>query len=485
MRHLVVTVGQSDLQVAWERDGARTLHKIEKDSVRAFHDALLSGEVPHSVIPFGETASWTEKRPLLRFNRDSKTLGPLPAAGEIDARSGVLLAAPLFSKLLTHERIRNLSFESVLILDTCRDSAPGEPVAVFNVLRAPVAAALNIEPSRVSRVSFLIGGETQDEEDESGQKFLLPAAARRIDSAIRDLPSGQGDGKKTLFIADAGGLPSVKPVLEASARLRADLVRFVAPVEEGPANRPVRSFIAIGPAESLHVRRLARLMILRGGFAEAAAMVAVESATDRKLAEKQEPWRASLRHAAGMLRGEAPGTAKPGRVSPLLAKIHKLGPLAWTAFRVEGGLRSGDIREALCAQFTFGDIAARLIHNKLRNQDPPPMVPAWELPDLWPDGEAKKAYGIFRELSSMLRSLRNTIIHGWANEKQVRESVAVYHRHGLWRRDPPSFLSQAPGADLLKILTGDSVSVAKLYQDLVDALLSDMDEFSLLDAPRA
>ena len=483
VNHLVITVGQSDLQVAWETGGSRTLHKLEKDSVRVFHQALISKDVPFTVVRFNETTEWTEKRPFLNYQPETKSLGQLPGVGQIDASTGIRLAAPLISKLLTDDRIRGVKFQSAFILDTWRNSGSGEPVAVFHVLAQHIANALNIPLAKVSRTSFLIGDETQDEEDETGQKFLLPAASRRIDTAIRSLLSATG--KKTLYISDSGGLPSVKPVLEASARLRADEVRFVSPVEEGPANRPIRPIIVVGPAESLNIRRLARMMIIRGGFAEAAALIKTGDPATSKLAEKQEPWRSWLRQTAVALRGgDFQDSNLPGKTPPLLKRIRKLGPLVWTAFRLESALRSGDIRDAFCAHFTFIDIAAHLIHTKLCNKDRPSDSPVWELSKSWPDSPIKVTYDSFYNASSLQKNVRNQIMHGWAKESDVKNSLSKFYEYQLWQNNPPSFLSQSIGTKLIEMVTDDSGSIAKLYQDLVDALLSDMDEFSLLDAPQ-
>lgn len=488
MNHLVVTVGQSDLQVVAGEGPDRRRLKIRKDFIRAFHEALAAGTVPYSLAPFEETLQLEENRVDLQFQAETGRLlsGLDPDASsdpvEIDARAGVVLAAPLVSRILADPRLRQVRFGSVLFLNTKRRNRREEPVAVFQVLQGAVAARLGLHPRNVNELLFLVDDESLYEEDDAGQTFLLSAASRRIDEAFVKLKAASGPDKAVFFVSDTGGLPDAKAVVAAAARYRADEVRFVGAVETRPGNRETRKLIAVGPAESLNLRRHVRRLVRMGAFPEAAAL-AESSVAEKTHAESQEPWRRWLRQAAATLTGVRPDGGQKGKIPPLLEEIFKMGPGLWVAFRVESAVRSGDWREALRWQFTFSEIVMDEFQKRLMRREAEHGEKPREIVDQWPDSKEKSAFVEFIRKLMALREARNRITHGWADEREVRMAVEEYYKNSLWRRNPPSFLSQEPAKALVRALTGDIRPVDALYQGLIDAILSDMDEFSLQDPP--
>ena len=488
MNHLVITVGQSDLQVARANGESRCRHKLDKESIRTFHEALMSGTIPFTVVPFNETSQWVEQKVNLHFLPQTGMLesGLLPESSsdmvEINARAGVVIAAPLVSKLLSDPALRAVQFDSVLILTTFRHNRRDEPVGVFHVLRDAIAATLSLPPTKVVEVQFLVNNETVFEEDEAGQRYLLSSAAKRIDDAIATLRSAAGPNKMAIYVSDSGGIPDVKAVLAASVRYRADEVRFVGASEFSTGNRPQRKLIAVGPAESLNLRRHVRRLVRQGAFAEA-AVLAESSIAEQTHAAAQEPWRRWLRQTVATLGGVRPDGGKKGKTPALLEEIFRMGPGLWTAFRVESALRAGDFREALRWQFTFADIARAEFQMRLMKQEAEIGEKPSEIVDKWTESREKQVYiGFIRKLLH-LRDIRNLVTHGWTDENNLRIEVQSYFTNGLWQRDPISFLASEVVRNLIQSVAKNERNAAPLYQELIAAILSDMDEFSLLETP--
>ena len=370
---LIVTLGQTDVSAV--NRASRRRFQIHKDHQRRFHELCergLRGEAPAiEVLSLRETRELRKADAALEYDRENRRFASglsggsasLDDASQIDCsgRSGpVVVCTPIIADL--EEKIRELvamgqlgAVRHVLLLTTRREAAsnPQEPAAAGMVVARALVAAFDLKDSDVTEVAYLQAGDRNlYETDEAGQTHPCRAAARRIDSAIAGLRTRHPNAMAV--IEDVGGIPGVPEVVAASCRYRFPKVRFVRITEQRDENVSAAT-VLVAPAESLEIRRRVAAMVRSGALVAAAAVwrrgrAHVASGTVAGLAPHRgaRPQRRTAgreRHARGL--GDRRGESA----------VLTLGPVLFSAIRVEESLRRGEWVVAIRETFAFYEAA--------------------------------------------------------------------------------------------------------------------------------
>ncbi|MCS7306408.1 MAG: hypothetical protein NZ602_15030 [Thermoguttaceae bacterium] len=509
-------------------------------STRAFHQACHEGDspLPWQLLPMEEaTLQIPEKRDiLLEYDAASRELySPLGQKNifvkhSFSEHGRVTLCAPILTATVLQLREwRNAGtigdLLQVVLFNTRRQPTPEqkyetEPIYAFQFVQERLAQALGIDKSLVSECIFLEQGDLY-EEDQLGERHLAYEAARRMDEKIREVREllRQRNPKRVpmAVIADVGGIPETKAVLAASARYRFGNVRFLRATERPPRGVcPPTVQRLISPAESLETRRHVRTLVQMGAF-EAAARLANDFVTDQQ--RQTEPWRIALAAVAAALRGDisqAQQHCSSPEVTPLQTP-QRLGEilqcpqsrLLLTAFRVEAALRSQSWAEALRGMFTFLDLAQLqaidhfLSQQKMHcvNFDSHPLnkaalnVSVRNLPDspqnsvpLSPkvvkkylsflSDPTKQTLDTLEQIFKPIRRYRNLATHNWLKQRHWNRVRNTLCKQGFWTQKNLQFLHPQPIKDIFRLFRND-LDPEALYQNLVDAILEDMDRYSL------
>jgi hypothetical protein len=347
-----------------------------------------------------------------------------------------------------------------------------EPVAATTFL----ADWLRSQGIDARPVCVLGPGEDLHVRDKGGSRSLLPAAAQRIDEALRAVAEEFPDARCDLYAA--AGIPELSHVAQASADFRFPNVRYCHSSEDKDAALiPVVPFTAV---QALQARSQARQLVRRGEF-EAAGVLA------GRFAAAGEPgdWVRAVRMAATYFRGyrthakkQAEGAPLPCTAAFLLGIVGEKNVLAiHVALRAEAALRRIDVLAAASLTATFYDVA-KADRDRLARDDArrPAVVAAlqnydtalndWHQ-DLLPTARAHRP-----------AELRNRVIHGLPDEEEVKEVIEVFThpRIDLWRREDGTLSFLAAGTRAAAVFDALGVPDAGgRYEALAAALAADIE----------
>ncbi len=437
---IIATLGTSDVQVVWDWQGKPTRFRLARGHERAFHEACLEIAFPWQVRALAESVAPQLVRnaeKLLHFDPQKRELSTdmteeAPDYFEIDCAGGVTLCCPLLAEL--RESVWRLQRTGrlgkalhVLLLNTRREGGTfrnQEPVAAAEIGRGVLAEGFGLTPEEVTECVFLGGDERLHACDRFGQEHLLTAAARRIDTAIREL-ADRHPGSMAL-ISDVAGLPDVKAVLAASCRYRfGRRLRFVGPPERREAEE-AHVGLLVPPAESL-LTRMQVAALVQGGAFDAAARAAMANGESF---DKVEPWRRWLRAVAGVFDGDLSlvqsiEVTRNSRMREAVSQVISQGPALLSAIRVEAALLRGNWIWALRETFTFLEIARdEILDISLRR----PGTSCWEesqkrlLLANMKDGCAERLLAMLAEDCEL--SMAEQEFRAWCVEFEVSEQEA-------------------------------------------------------------
>lgn len=306
---VAITLGKRDLQVLIHEGGA--LRRVSVKNVGACHTDLLRQPdalrlwLPQDGRRINEWKSteavWQgwESSPLLTLTSrdrgrpvesnhpkatDSEMATEPPRIvnhldlGEPDGAPRLWLMPGILAESLTKLRreIREgaVTVKKILLLHTDRDAssrwASDEPRAAAPLLKAFLSTWLpQVTQEQIEIVRYLIGTEDKDVENSEGDFFLRPAAAQRIDDALK---SAASSGCR-VRLHDSGGIPSASDVLRYSARFRfgADSVEYLPPDESKERLEKIPGRVTM-PVELLDARRRAVELVRTGRFIAAAEL---------------------------------------------------------------------------------------------------------------------------------------------------------------------------------------------------------------------
>jgi hypothetical protein len=523
----IATTGQTDVQVVLPNaEGRPWRYSIDKACQRRFHVACLERRIPWRMRPFDQTDGVRERRNVaLELDpAGTRMSSPLKSGSpdfvEHDCAAGVELCAPLLARccrLIGEGKLGRAA--AALLLTTNRrppDEDPAEPVAVFALVRAELAQALGLPEEAVLEEVFVTERDLY-EIDERGQRHLCTAACRRLDDRLRALSAGHP--KSLAVVADVAGIPESKPVLAASAAYRFAEVRYLRPTEEG-RETPARGRTLVSPAESLTTRAAVARLVRSGGFHEA---LAVARHVWGARVEEAEPWRRWLGYVVDVLEQTAPpdfhqtlGRHPDSAICRRLLPISQGGPTLAVAFRAENALRRASWSAALRETFTFPEMAllelvnhhlarpGRLCLDWTRNRFYPreaqglsPQTAAllardhtgrdrihlYEFPEVLdhlrrdlPEA-ARRSLTEFEDALSPVRGYRNVATHACLDESCITDARTQLEQAGIWPAGVPTRFLDSPQARAVLAALGHT-DPARVYRELVDAIIQDMDDFS-------
>jgi len=381
---LIATVGQRDIQAVLPgKDGKERAYEISPKCQRALHEAFRDGKVRwhmrdltepipgqlHIRLSYNEqTCYLVPERDELAEEEDSS----FPKFDHVDlGQDEVQLCAPLMAKVVRQIRqaveAGNLGkCLRVCLLNSDRpdDEQFGrrEPFFAPALLTEAVAKALNIGPENVTVCNYVESGDVL-EADALGQVHLRSDIAERIDHQIAELR--RGCPQALALVADAGGIPSISPVLVeiCLGHFGPSRLRVYRPTEREP-RRGAREGRIIPPQEWLAVRRRVCELIETGAFQ--AAVRLLESGLEgvaRASRDRFERWARPLRAAVEVIyenrqdqRGLQQDLGGETTVFHALKACIDLAPALPAAIRVENALRQGQTVWALRELFTFRDV---------------------------------------------------------------------------------------------------------------------------------
>lgn len=517
---LIITAGLSDLQpLVITSDGTRKRAHLRRGT-RKLHEKLADGTLPWHI----DTDLGLERLPEIKldaphFDLDAPHFdlkAPIWLNAEQEdyvvydydrnEQGALIFVAPKLVKVWKRLAAEPGRLQGTLILATDRaaDSPHGrdEPIALGTVLsqwfqQLPGAHTSTIE-------TYLRGQETLEG---AGIGPVAPEIAERIEKAIRrqvaELPNA------AVWLANGGGLPQIKDVVAAAARLFARQVENAYRTENG-----AEGVVTLTPSDALRARRVALHYVRRGGFVE--AHTAAFEFHDDPAAQR---WVKPLAHVARLFNqnptddlGVADHT-----VPHSLAVIAKHGNIRCLlpALRTEAAIRAERWLEAMNWTITFHDAAfldfiAALpgvtLFDRCRQIEfgtPPPdqrLINSdcltWSealrgnriryrydalgrLTDIWADVINKSSlYSLHKAVSdgAAVRNLRNTNTHNTLNNDEIEAAKTLFVARGLWNLDAPTFGGAFIGrpliSDVLRDLLPEHTEPTSLYRELVCDLVA-------------
>jgi hypothetical protein len=499
---LIVSAGDSDVQVV----RANKRHLLEKAALRALHAEILRNRLPISDTP-------------------------LERCKAIDAlQSGDRVCTPKLDLALQYAQKHQYDVVGVVVLVTQRgDHEKREPIASGHLLAQRASKALELTfldglafgsgdgassgTGRGSGWFAYLEGKEELAGTEERDRPVLRAAVERIDRVIRHLAC-EGPGAVAL-VATAGGIPAVKPVVDAAVRFHFGRERVILldcneranearEVPEGP--HPVLSYAA---------KDTARELLRRGDFTGAWGAVA-----HLETVEEHKVWVGAIRALHdwhSVVPVDAPCDVVRDWVCTATRSAH-------VALRVEACLRAGRIPEATVG--TIGLIEAALAdvldaalgsanhdaQHLLVRWAPPDEAKNWKLaggrlvltqitkkgkagwwqylPDV--NGtryllEHFKKNGLLKYLEALQKqvrlnksatkvpvSLRNKAAHGRPDPDLMRHAPEVFQAAGFWA--PPGgshrFLTQTLVTDALRDVGVEGLG--GLYGETVEKIIESM-----------
>lgn len=350
---VAITIGQRDLQLLAEGPGGPRRVSPRKWQVRALHRALLEGLLPYSFdVPDSDAE---EERSVEAEFVGGRVVLPERwglSEGPVRLVPG-LLAAALRALAAEARRVRR-----VIFFTTDREQGPraeGEPIGAARVLGDWLRARAGLAGD-VREVVCLERGEELTLDDGAGNVWMLPAAAEKIDAAVRQARADFPTATARLHLS--GGIPHLAEMVRASSRARFTTVEDQSPSED--RGGPPRSRPPFTDVEALQARRQAAELVGQGEFA-AAAVLSRRFSLPGPAGHWQKAVQAAALYFAGYMTDarDAGGQLPETRTGPLLAEIAGSGlPQAFhVAMRAEAALRAGDVLAGASLSVTFHDVA--------------------------------------------------------------------------------------------------------------------------------
>lgn len=285
-----------------------------------------------------------------------------------------------------------------------------------------------------------------------------------------------------VLINDSGGIPLVRTVLLASARLRFGFNRvfFARSLESSPD----QSTDSIAPEESLNDRRLVLEAVENGHF-DAAARIALASRgeTGRKIpgtqimqtrASRLERWRSIPIVVAQCLHGDHVGLThlpKTSESRTALQKIAEYGFVALAGLAVENALRRGDLPQAIFETSRFYETCEK-------EPDIDPVLDP-RMRRLHP-----RIFGSPTPGALPFREIRNIASHDVLTRGQIALAVNIAEdgpksEKAFWDLSAEYKFLKCPLIEPL--CTRDGQLVADLLRRLIEAIREDLDTFSFTE----
>lgn len=361
---LLISAGRTDIQVYLQAGDSAVLGRIEHD-VGGFHDALLTCPERFAIE---QEAHSDPPTATLRVAWDDGRLHPPPGyALTQDERGRLRLGAPKLQPLVQVLRGgTGIAPEAVIVFATARVAGPysGEdPRAVGPMLAGWLAKVLSLEaaarPGDIGRglsgwISVLQDADPLTVTEDGGQQSITYRAADRIDDAIARLVD-DFETPPELLLSTGGGIPAIKPIIEASARLRGAACRvWTAPEGTRPGRWQPSERPTVTALSSLSVRRQVIERVQCGDF------IGAESVIPAHVIEEphEQQWAVVVQRIAAWFAG----ALDPREADlPALAQVcgDALPNALVPALRTEAALVGGRWLDAVRQTATFGDVALR------------------------------------------------------------------------------------------------------------------------------
>ena len=355
---LVVTAGLTDLQPLVETSAGKRMRAHLRRGVRFLHERLLDGSQAWRI----ETSPEFDDLPEIKLEPTALDLAaPIwldteqkDYAEYVRGDQGeLILIAPKLAGVWRKLAASPGRLRALLLLTTERvaDSPRGleEPIALGQVLSDWFAQLPGVPRPDITITQYLRGRETLEGK---GTGPVAPEIADRIEQAVRKQVCNQPEA--TMWLAITGGLPQVKEIISAAARLHARRVENAFHTETG-----AQGFVTLSPVDSLRARRIALHYVRRGGFIEAHA--AAFEFHDDPAAQR---WVGPLALAASLFNQNptlhiSQTNARETLPPESLKRIADQGHLRCLlpALRAEAALQAGRWLEAINLTLTFHDAA--------------------------------------------------------------------------------------------------------------------------------
>ena len=277
----------------------------------------------------------------------------LDADGETPVYSFVLpKISPILASLAQSIQDGESAVACALVLNTHRLRERGEPFALGKLVSEYIARRIGLDPGgrvdgdaalaaeqfrgRATWIDYLVGNERIEGVVE---ERLNPLAVARIDAALKAI--AEAYPRCDVWLFQEGGVPGIKDVLHASACLRFHGAVVVVEARERQNRAELVDPRRKGatPAEDFRLRHTVRLLVERGEFASAWALVQAHDALF--LRSGRYTWIGALDQARRILAGANPSNMSLAWARTLSGYKH-LRSLR-TALKAECHLRAGEL----------------------------------------------------------------------------------------------------------------------------------------------
>lgn len=356
---LLVTCGDSDLQVVVPGNEGDCLVRLGPDTQRAIHERLLSGQLAYEMRADAARLPNCGNRKLWE-SEGKLTIGDSPETA-IDhvLPDDKLPLVPV--KLAGIERLfRNRPVQekpdTIVVFNTRRTHRRDEPIAAGRILARWLAEIFGLrlvthgEDFQAGTALALDYIDDTVPADSDRGRSVNPAAVQRIDDILSRVPP---DSVRGVTFSLNGGIPAYRDQIRACARFRFEDARFYDCLR---ANDPENGLVTaqtrmLLPSDSFHARREVRRLVRTGDF-HGASVVASQFVDQRD----EKPWAVATRRAFRFLDGQLQTGVTVAGLPKAFADDQPPRCLL-AAFRAEAALRAGRVLEAVLWSSTFPDAA--------------------------------------------------------------------------------------------------------------------------------
>jgi hypothetical protein len=354
---LIVSCGNTDLQVAATVEGRDLRLGFARSGMRAAHEALVARPDRYRIDE--GAAHWDEDDNLeVSYDSSSGCFSVRHGKQELERLLPPLLLLPAklagIGEALEASDRPLPSPTAAIVFNTRRDERKDEPISGGLILSKWLADIFELKwtgeegaigVGRSGWVDYLTG--TMVYEGAEGEN-INKEAMERIDRALRSL-----EGFEAIYFAPAGGITAMREQIRTAARFRFPRAKFFDfPNTERPGTTLVeKPNSAILPSDSFRARQQARELVSNGNFFGAAVVASGLAGQD-----DEQDWTQPLDLAAQYFDGRLAIVA--GTPAYMATLCDKRAPRCLlSAMRAEAALRSGQIRDAVLATFSFRDAA--------------------------------------------------------------------------------------------------------------------------------
>lgn len=375
-RVLIVTGGNTDIQVAVDRSDGRTeLAKLAEFQMRDLHLALMSGRIAYRWDASAADAPnrddlelhlATDGHPkLARSNKGAPSLNAtIPVLSEL-----VLVPAKLagIEAMLARPNKRP---DVVIFFNTARGHRAKEPVGAGPLLSEWASEAMNLDRADLAEgpvANGVVSVDYSDAEvslDGPDGTLINPLAVQRIDDALRQIA---GPVNSVTFALN-GGIPVYRDQIRACAMFRFPEASFHEVSRKAPDGVITSRKPSSTPADSMRLRQDVRRLLMRGDFSGAYAIadqltdtrpiLREDRGSDLAWPDDECDWIRPVHAAHLLFEGRLPPDLQGDRDEVFQQIVGPSAPRCMlTAFRAEAALRAGKWPEAVLWTFAFRETA--------------------------------------------------------------------------------------------------------------------------------